>query len=139
MRDYLVTSQIASQIVLIEQSNFPFYPIKIRLEITEICAKAAKQLATAILGDQLVASQIARQIELVEQTKFAFYPIKIKLGMGETWQKVTKQLAMAILGDQLLVRGNDKTPPVHLKTLSKLRLTFLPAIIFLTNLFLTKC
>ena len=39
--------------------------------------KVAKQLATAILGDQLVASQMASYILLFEYTNFLFFPIKI--------------------------------------------------------------
>ena len=39
--------------------------------------KVAKQLATAILGDELVASQMASYILLFEYTNFLFFPIKI--------------------------------------------------------------
>ena len=50
---------MAIQILLIEQTDFIFYPIKIRLEMAEIWPNVTKQLATAIMGDQLVASQMA--------------------------------------------------------------------------------
>ena len=52
--DQPVASQMASYIVLIEQTNFLFFLIKIRLEMAEIQPKEAKQLSTAILGEQLV-------------------------------------------------------------------------------------
>ena len=93
---------MASYIVLIEQTDFLFYPIKIRLEMPDTWPKVAKQLATAIMGDQLVVSYIARFIVEIEQTNFLFYPIKIRLEMPEIWPKVAKQLAKAILGDQLV-------------------------------------
>ena len=40
--------------------------------MAEIWLKLAKELATAILGDQLVASQMASQIVLIQQIKFLF-------------------------------------------------------------------
>ena len=97
----MVASQMTSQIVLIEQTNFLFYLIKIRLEMAEIWPKVEKQLATAILGDQLAATQMASQMVQVEWTNFLFYSIKIRLKMAEIWPKVAIQLATAILGDQL--------------------------------------
>ena len=70
---------------------FPFFPIKILLEMAEIWQKVAKQLATVILGDQLMASQITSQIILFEQTNFLFYPVETRLDMAEIWPKAPKQ------------------------------------------------
>ena len=93
---------MVSLIVIIEQTNFSLYPIKIRLEMAEIWPKVAKKLAMAIMGDQLVTSQMASLIVLIEQTDLLFYSIKIRLEMAEMQPKVEKWLAMAILGDQLV-------------------------------------
>ena len=89
--DQMVSSQISSQIVLIEQTNFLFYPIKIQFEMADIWPKAGKKLSRAILGDQLAASQMGSYIVLIEQTNFLFYPIKMRLEMAEIWTKVAKQ------------------------------------------------
>ena len=102
MGDQLMNSYIASFIVLIGQTNFLFYPIKIRLEMAEIWSKVSKQLATATLGNQRVASCMTSFIVIIKKTNFLLYPIKIRLEIPETCQKVAKQLATAILGDQLV-------------------------------------
>ena len=91
--DQLVAGQIANQIVLIEQTGFIFFPIKIRLEVAEIWPEVAKKLATAIMGDQLVASQMASQILLIDQTDFLFYPIKFQIEIAEIQSKVTKNVS----------------------------------------------
>ena len=83
-----VASQIASQILLIEQTNYLFYTIKNRLEMNEIWPKAAKKLAI-----QVVASQMASQIVLIEQTDFLFYPIKFQIEIAEIQSKVTKNVS----------------------------------------------
>ena len=83
-----VDSQIASQILLIEQTNYLFYTIKNRLEMNEIWPKAAKKLAI-----QVVASQMASQIVLIEQTDFLFYPIKFQIEIAEIQSKVIKNVS----------------------------------------------
>ena len=96
--DQLVTSQMASWMVIIEQTNFLFYPIKIRLEMAEIWSKVSKQLATATLGNQRVASCMTSFIVIIKKTNLIFYPIKIRLEMAEIQSKVTKIASRGIFG-----------------------------------------
>ena len=104
------TSQMVSQIVPFEQTDFLFFPIKIQLEKTEIWPKVATQLATAILGDQLDASQMASQNVQNQQTNFFFYPIKIPLEMAEIQPKIASHSNSGRLAGGQLV--NLSTNPI---------------------------
>ena len=80
---------MASQIVLIVQTNFLFYPIKIRLEMAKVLSKVIK-LASHGNSGRLAGGQMAGQTVPIELTVFFFYPIKIRLEMAEIQSKVTK-------------------------------------------------
>ena len=62
--DQLVKGQVASKIVLTEQTDITFYTINIRLEMAEIASKTV-QLAMVFLGDQLVTSLLANLTTII--------------------------------------------------------------------------
>ena len=75
----IITSYMASQIGLIEQTNFPFYPIKIRLEIAEIWQKVAKQLATEVMGTSWWLGRWLVRLYYLNRQILSFIPSKSNL------------------------------------------------------------
>ena len=62
MGDQLVASKMSSQIVLIDVTDFLFYPIKIRLEMAEIQSKVTKIASHGIYG-RLAGGQLDGQLD----------------------------------------------------------------------------
>ena len=62
-----------------------------------------------------------------------------KLFIYDIIEERPKQRAKKYPAAKNVVKGCRQKKTVYLQTLSKLRLTPLPPILFLTNLFLTKC
>ena len=79
----LVISQTSSLIVIVEQNNFPFYTVLIRLEIAELDRASYSQLQLVVASEQLVISQIPCLIVLVKQTNFPLYTVLIRLEIAE--------------------------------------------------------
>ena len=82
-RQLVIGQQTPSFIVLVEQTNIPFYTFLIGLEITELTIASYSQLQLVIASGQLVIKQTPSFIVLFEQTNIPFYTFLIRIEIAE--------------------------------------------------------